>query len=302
MISFIVPIHGWNAITEKCVQQIHKQLGKNELLLVADQCELPPLDEVRVVQTKKRSYAAGSRNLGANMAKHDIFVFIDSDVLVPNNFVAHCEATYTANQKQIYCFAMGPEVTNKKTAQFKGMLEWYSTHYVYQKPTDIVQQLQGYCCVITKSLYARTGGWIESRTMELEQYAKHIQQCGIEIVLAYTVLVKHYNHKGWKLFTTVFDRSAVWTKYKLKGTVDWDGKHKDPYNAIGSVLSFMFWSWLISPIIFVVWLFAHVIIYWKWLKFLYLKNNFFDFVLFALIHVLYLNTILLGAVKGAITR
>jgi len=104
------------------------------------------------------------------------------------------------------------------------------------------------------------------------------------------------------LFTTVFDRSAVWTKYKLKGTVDWDGKHKDPYNAIGSVLSFMFWSWLISPIIFVVWLFAHVIIYWKWLKFLYLKNNFFDFVLFALIHVLYLNTILLGAVKGAITR
>ena len=62
---------------------------------------------------------------------------------------------------------MGPEVTNKKTAQFKGMLEWYSTHYAYQKPT--IQQLHGYCCVITKSLYAFTGGWIESRIMEAEK-------------------------------------------------------------------------------------------------------------------------------------
>ncbi len=301
MISFIVPVHVWNEKTLHCHEQLKQQLGKHQLIIVADQCDLPDL-ETEIVKTPSRLYAAGSRNLGAKHAKHDILVFIDSDILVPDDFVEHCEQNYTADQEQIICFPLGLEITSSYTAGFKGMLEHYSSHYVYAHPRDSIKQLHGYCCVITKILFEKTGGWVETRTMELEEYATAIHQSGVEILLENTVLVKHYNHHGIDLFKHGFDRASVWTQKKLSGKVDWDSKHKDKKNAIGSLFSLLLWPSLLHPATFVVWLIAHKMLHAKWLWFLFTHNSFGRYFIYAIIHVIYLNTIALGAVTGFITN
>ena len=300
MISFIVPIHEWNDVTSRCVMNLKSQLSGNELVIVADQCTVPAIN-CTVVQTPKRLHAAGSRNLGAKYAINDIMVFVDSDILVPAGFVQHCEDTYKADQTEIFCFPSGREVTESVTAGFKGMLEMYSTHYVYDTPRDVSSQLQGYCCVITKDLLLKTGGWVETRTMELESYATKIKESGVKIILENTIQVQHHNHKGLALFTTVFDRASVWTQFKLLDKVTWDGKHKDKKNAIGSLFSLLLWPCLAEPMLLLAWLVAHKILHAKWLSFLFTHNNFFRYLSYAGIHVLYLNCIGLGAISGWLT-
>ena len=141
---------------------------------------------------------------------------------------------------------MGTEVTDSYTAGFKGMLELYSTHHLYEQPQDTIQQLQGYCCVITKNLLHKTGYWVETRTMELEEYATNIHTAGVKIILENNMLVQHYNNKGFDLFKNVFDRAKIWTAKKLQGRVNWDGKHKDQKNAVASLYSLLLWPSLIA--------------------------------------------------------
>tara|TARA_B100000674_G_scaffold478825_1_gene476414 strand:+ start:672 stop:1598 length:927 start_codon:yes stop_codon:yes gene_type:complete len=301
MITFVIPMHKWTDQIEICFNRLHQQLGANEIIVVADQCELPDLP-AKVVQTTKRSYAAGSRNLGAEHATHDVIVFVDSDILVPNNFVKHCEEKYDKDQSSIFCFPMGTEVSDSYTAGFKGMLELYSTHHLYAQPQDTIQQLQGYCCVITKNLLHKTGHWVETRTMELEEYATNIQTAGVKIILENTMLVQHYNNKGFDLFKNVFDRAKIWTAKKLQGRVNWDGKHKDQKNAVASLFSLLLWPSLIEPIAFLTWLVIHKLIHYKWLLFLFTWNNLARYTLYAVIHVLYLNCIALGAITGWLTN
>ena len=301
MITFIMPMHEWSAQAQVCFNRLHAQLGNNEIVVVADQCRLPELP-AKVVHTVERSYAAGSRNLGAKHATHDVMVFVDSDILVPNNFVKHCEDNYDKDQSSIFCFPMGTEVTDLYTAGFKGMLELYSTHYLYAQPQDTIQQLQGFCCVITKNLFHKTGHWVETRTMELEEYATNIHKAGVDIILENTVLVQHYNNKGLDLFKNVFDRAKIWTEKKLQDRVQWDGKHKDKKNAVASLFSLMLWPSLIDPISFLMWLVIHKLINYNWLWFLFTQNNLARYFSYAVIHVLYLNCIGLGAITGWLTN
>ena len=301
MITFVVPIHEWSHQAKICFDRLHKQLESNEIVVVADQCQLPDIP-AKVVHTSTRLYAAGSRNLGAKHATHDVIVFVDSDILVPNNFVKHCEDNYNKDQSSIYCFPMGTEVTDSYTAGFKGMLELYSTHYLYDRPRDTIQQLQGYCCVITKKLLEKTGYWVETRTMELEEYATNIHKVNVDIVLENTMIVQHYNNRGLDLFKNAFDRACVWTRKKLQGRVQWDGKHKHKKNAVACLFSLLLWPSLIDPLAFISWLVIHKIIHYNWLLFLFKQNNLLRYFLYAIIHVMYLNCIALGAITGWLTN
>ena len=294
-------MHEWTKQTKVCFARLYDQIGRNEIVVVADQCELPELP-VTVLQTPKRLYAAGSRNLGAKHATHDVIVFVDSDILLPELFVSHCEKYYHKDQSEIFCFPMGREVTDSYTAGFKGMLELYSTHYLYAQPRDTIRQLQGYCCVITKKLLEKTGQWVETRTMELEEYATNIHEAGVDIVLENTVVVKHYNNRGFDLFKNVFDRACIWTTKKLQGRVQWDGKHKDKKNAMASLYSLLLWPSLIDPFVFLSWLVIHKLIHYDWLRFIFNRNNFARYISYAFIHILYLNCIALGAITGWLTN
>ena len=53
MITFVIPMHKWTDQSEVCFNRLHQQVGNNEIILVADQCELPDLP-AKIVKTTKR--------------------------------------------------------------------------------------------------------------------------------------------------------------------------------------------------------------------------------------------------------
>ena len=138
--------------------------------------------------------------------------------------------------------------------------------------------------------------------MELEEYATNIHNVNVDIVLENTMIVQHYNNRGLDLFKNAFDRACVWTRKKLQGRVQWDGKHKHKKNAVACLFSLLLWPSLIDPLAFISWLVIHKIIYYDWLLFLFRQNNLLRYFSYAIIHVMYLNCIALGAITGWLTN
>jgi len=109
MISVIVPTHNHRGLLEKKLRALETQQGEFEVVVVADGCSD---DTVDFLQTYQPPYpleliqtpglgAAGARNRGAEIARGDILLFSDDDVIPQPGWIEAFQQAF-ARERVVY--------------------------------------------------------------------------------------------------------------------------------------------------------------------------------------------------------
>lgn len=88
-ISIIIPSYGREDLLNTCIQKIRESAYGDYEIIVVDDSSRPPLGvidpDVRMIVSKNNMGPGGARNLGANKARGDVLLFVDSDVILSRN-------------------------------------------------------------------------------------------------------------------------------------------------------------------------------------------------------------------------
>lgn len=97
MLSIIIPAHNEERYIEQCLRSIkNQQFSDYEILVVCDSCvdktaTLAKKYTKKVFSIQKKNVSA-ARNFGANKAKGDVLVFLDTDSIIAPNLLKEIDA------------------------------------------------------------------------------------------------------------------------------------------------------------------------------------------------------------------
>ena len=152
-----------------------------------------------------------------------------------------------------------------------------------------------------KTAFFNLEGWPEKTNfdfiMKHEGFQKKIYKSNFVNEVAFDIQVNHYHHQNLKLFTNIIYRTAIWTIKKLRKEVDIDSFKSKKNGLISITIFLLIPSLLINTNFSIFLLIVYLILDMEFLIFLFKKNKLF-FLIFFLIHLIYLVCVSLGALKG----
>jgi len=302
-ISIIVPCHVDNDVVRECLGKIVKQKNDHELIIPCDNFDFK-YDNAKIIKSSKKLYANGIRNFGATHASGDYILFLDSDIIIEENFIKKLENYIIEFKPEILNFPTRDERSNNIFAKYKGYKESFQTDLLVNKNKtnkNIKIPFYGYAALFNKTIFQKLKGWPEmgeySFIMEHEEFQKNIYASNIKMDFAENIKVDHYHHKNFSLFSNVFYRTGIWTTKKLRNEVEID-LFKSNKNAFLSFISILItilflinYNWSIYLLIF------FIVLDFDFIKNLFIKTK-ISFLLYLIIHIIYFNFIFLGAIKG----
>ncbi len=155
MISVIVPTHNRRELLEKKLRGLETQQGEFEVIVVADGCSD---DTVTFLQTYQPAYpleliqtpglgAAGARNRGAEIARGDILLFSDDDVMPQPGWIeAHQKAHTRPRTVAVGRLELPLELRGTGAAELKGprAFWWNITGNNTSMPKALFKEVGGY--------------------------------------------------------------------------------------------------------------------------------------------------------------
>ena len=117
IISFIVPSYNSEKTIEGCIKSIIKQRCKKEIIVVDGGSSDKTISilkkyKLKILLEKERG-AGPARNLGLKKAKGDYIAFVDSDVVLPDNWTKKCIKKIGQNKSIVG--VGGPGISINKT-------------------------------------------------------------------------------------------------------------------------------------------------------------------------------------------
>ncbi len=175
-LSVIIPTYNRKDMLKECLDSLFNQTypeDKYEIIVVDDGSTDGTEDLVKNLQ---KSYSnlvylkqqnqgpAAARNLGAQHAKADIFVFTDSDCVMPPDFLNNVVSCFKRNPEISAC--VGYEVSVFKNKPFEGLSEYFKLQYKKKKREEKVfytftpiALLNSNRCAIKKDIFLDIGGF-----------------------------------------------------------------------------------------------------------------------------------------------
>ena len=156
-----IVILAWNAshVTRACLNSLKPTLRKGDQVIVVDNGStddtahmLAEFDWIDTVTCQKNYGFAGGNNRGAELAKHEIIIFLNNDTLFPDR-------EWIAKMTNIFgvasVVATGPASDNVSGPQ--GESRWQTGHNTYLG----ARRLVGFCLAVRRSTFEAVGGWDE---------------------------------------------------------------------------------------------------------------------------------------------
>lgn len=226
LISVIVPVRNGKEYIEKCINALlSSDYDSYELIVVDDNStdntpEIARQSGANVVTLEKQSGPAAARNRGAQHAKGDIVLFIDSDVVVTKDTLGQIADVFNDNPDIAGVFGSyddEPEAPDF-VSQYRNLLH----HYVHQIASRDAKTFWTGCGAIRKDVFDELGGFDEVRhptpSMEDIEIGLRISGKGYKMILDKDIQVKHL--KDWSLYsmvkTDIFQRAVPWSKLILE--------------------------------------------------------------------------------------
>ncbi len=135
-LSLIVPVYNRPQEVEELLSSLLLQSNKNfEVVIVEDGSALPCsevvdryADKLRIsYYTKPNSGPGQSRNYGAERAKGNYFIFLDSDCVIPEGYTA---AVYQSLEQQYVDAFGGPDAAHKNFTDFQKAINYSMTSVI----------------------------------------------------------------------------------------------------------------------------------------------------------------------------
>jgi glycosyltransferase involved in cell wall biosynthesis len=220
-ISLIIPTNRVDVHLEQCLERIgHCTPPPQEVIVVIDGDRgqvLPDMEHVNL-KTIRLPISGGpgrARNIGAGEAVGDLLLFIDADVIVPENICSRMADAFSREPSPDAVFGSydanpGAQDT---VSQYKNLLH----HYTHQHSNSEAFTFWTGCGAILRSRFIELNGFNENYdqpSVEDIELGYRLKQAGGTILLDKRIQVTHL--KKWSLVnmirTDFFHRAIPWSR------------------------------------------------------------------------------------------
>lgn len=220
-VSLIVPMHNASGHIEKCLSSILHQTKKDlEVILVDDHSEDDTLEKAKkypfsIIEREKGGSPSIARNRGAENASGDIFVFIDSDIVLKPDSI---EKIISAVSRPDTDVVSGTYESDMPQTGFFSQLQNLMAICRQSGLPEFVTFTNSAFCAIKRKTFESIGGYDETMSyyedVEIgHRLAENGYRCRSNPDLKVTHL-KRFTHIG--LLKDYFRKVAVAGKYKRK--------------------------------------------------------------------------------------
>ncbi len=225
-ISVVIPCHNGAAWLERCLAGVRASAHPALETIVVDDASTDATPAVarnagaRLCALARRGGPARARNLGAERARGEILMFIDSDVVLHADTLGRVVRRFAddpALDALVGSYDDAPAARNF-VSQFEGLQH----HFIHQNGGERVASFAGCCGAMRRALFLRSGGFdtcYGRPAVEDIALGYRLSAAGATIALDPQVQVTHL--KRWTLAslvrTELFDRAVPWTELILDG-------------------------------------------------------------------------------------
>jgi GT2 family glycosyltransferase len=246
-ISVVIPTRNDLENLRKCIDYIKASSRKPFEILVIDDASVTDLrkmiteDNVTVIRLNKQSGPARARNVGAQTAKGDVILFLDSDVFIDNDTLDKITFEFENNLEDA---VVGIFDDYRKYKSFFGDYKNLWMKYSYENITKRAALFYTSLAAIKKDVFLNVGGFDENHkrpSTEDTAFGNALWNNGIKPLISSQIKAVH--NKEYSLcgiLKTDFYRASDLLKMKLRrdmGTLQKGNRTSVPILFIISVFS-----------------------------------------------------------------
>ena len=314
ILSIIIPCNNNKDVSDLCFS-LQKQKTQEVEIIIVDDGSNPPLKnhlekfDFKYIY-KENSGPGNSRNHGAKFATGKYFLFLDSDLIAPDNMIKKILYKINENNIDICSIFYSNKCNNNGVGEnFKTLFDFF--HNRLNKTKGFIESLHGSSCIFEKNVFNDLKGWnsiFNTPSLENEEFASRIIKSKKYKITFFPDLEFHHKFKSSLiLLKTIYYRSMSWTNLFLSKKVSFDGLlrtkktgflYSQPllilfFLSLSTIFPFLMYCALISLTIF---LYGNLNFY----TFILSEKNIYNSIKYILFHYIYLIFVNLGALSGFI--
>ncbi len=226
LISVIVPVYNGSKHIGQCLDSLRASSYENYEIIVVDDASTD--DTPKILENKKvtslrlseRSGPATARNHGAQIAKGEILLFIDSDILVKQDTISRVASDFTNNQGIVAVF--GSYDDSPAPPDFLSQFRNLFHHFIHQDSNEEAKTFWAGCGAVSREVYFQSGGFNGHRytraSIEDIELGISLAKTGHRILLDKELQVKHLKHWSWLnwLRSDIIHRAVPWSRLILE--------------------------------------------------------------------------------------
>ena len=159
-VSVVVPFHGPQSELDPCISALTaSEHDSFEIIIADDGSPTPVTPPCRVVRLPRRCGPAAARNAGAKIARGDLLIFIDADVIVSVENLTEFERSFrTSRAVAVQACYRYPGLDTNIATRF---LEDFQEYKVHSLDGNEIRTLRGGCFAIARETFENVGGFEE---------------------------------------------------------------------------------------------------------------------------------------------
>jgi len=217
--SFIIPVYNRPEEIRELLQSMLQlqYLGNFEIVIVEDGSTISSEEVIKEFQDKlnisyffKENTGPGdSRNFGMKEAKGNYFLILDSDVLLPENYLLEVDSFLTSNY--YHCFG-GPDAAHESFTDVQKAINYSMTSLLTtggirgNKKAINKFQPRSFNMGLSKKAFLASGGFGLIHPGEDPDLALRLQKEGFKTVLIPNAFVYHKRRIDWSKFYTQINK------------------------------------------------------------------------------------------------
>lgn len=263
LFSIIVPVYNRPEEVADLLQSLEAQTDKGfEIILVEDGSTIPALPEgydaspLRLKYYKKSNEGRSiARNYGIERADGDFFIFVDSDCILPPDYIAKLRRSMEENPTD--CFG-GPDAAHDSFTDTQKAINYAMTAFLTTggirggKVSMEKFTPRTFNMGFARKVYEKVGGFREMFSEDIDMSTR-IRLAGFSIMLYPDVAVFHKRRGNLKKFwkqVHVFGQSRITLELLYPGSMKL--VHWLPavftIGAAALIVGSFFWPWLLIPL------------------------------------------------------
>ena len=263
LFSIIVPVYNRPEEVADLLQSLEAQTDKGfEIILVEDGSTIPALPEgydaspLRLKYYKKSNEGRSiARNYGIEHADGDFFIFVDSDCILPPDYIAKLRKSMEENPTD--CFG-GPDAAHDSFTDTQKAINYAMTAFLTTggirggKVSMEKFTPRTFNMGFARKVYEKVGGFREMFSEDIDMSTR-IRLAGFSIMLYPDVAVFHKRRGNLKKFwkqVHVFGQSRITLELLYPGSMKL--VHWLPavftIGAAALIVGSFFWPWLLIPL------------------------------------------------------
>ncbi len=190
------------------------------------------------VRLEQNSGPAKARNIGAKLAKNDVLLFLDSDVILNRETLAKINKKMESdNSVKVICGEYDVEPENSSfSTKFKALMvrSWLP-------PGDSTTVFLTRVGAIKKEVFSKLGGFnddIKTASVEDYDFGRRLMNAGIKMHYDPSITVRHHFPGFMKQVRLFFHRSFMWI-HVFRKSGKFDNTCTTPAQAVAQVCGFL---------------------------------------------------------------